>query len=380
MTRNLALFLLILFYVSSFFLVEKSGVLFVDENFHYAQIKSLLNGDLVLNTGILMYPGYHLVIAGIGKLLSSNNYSVLRFFPFIFSLYSVIVFLLTAKIIDRKNAFYKTLLYACLPVLFPYFFLLYTDVFSIFLVLAAFYLSLRKKYFSSSVSATLSMFVRQNNLPIVFIYYLWRKSRFYLLGFIIFALGAWQLEGSIGKTFARDNLTLSIYSLSNIYFTLFVLFFLFLPQNLVKFREITAVFAKKKTIFLFFLGFLIYWVSFVPVHPYNRDIWFLHNRIFKFFSLNPVAKTAFYLIIFYEILALSRTKLIKKEYYWFYPAVFFSLLPLSMVEFRYAILPAALILLFQKIKDRRLLVIQGVIFLGLSIFFLWGTVTGNFFP
>jgi hypothetical protein len=186
--------------------------------------------------------------------------------------------------------------------------------------------------------------------------------------------------GLVTNSYIRSYVRFSLSSFANIFFCLFVLFFLFLPIHLQNFPKIWRLLKRIDVILIILSGFGLFWISFIPDHPFNQATWFLHNAIFQYFSADDPRKVIFYFISVYCGLSLSVTKLIRKEYYLLYPVTLLYLLPHWLVEIRYYIVPAALFILFQKDFKRTVFMINTLSFIGMSLYLIWGIINANFFP
>ena len=113
---------LIAFFIVVFLLTFR-GPLQSDEKAHYPQIISFINGSAAVNPDITTIPGYHVVMAGIGKLFGITSVPGLRFVTFLFALLSLGVFSLLLKELNQDHD--KVLLFALMPITFPFFFLLF---------------------------------------------------------------------------------------------------------------------------------------------------------------------------------------------------------------------------------------------------------------
>lgn len=146
------------------FLLIKDKYLFVDEGIYYKLIvkaASLQFTPLLDETPSL--PGYAISIGIIDHFIGLSKQAS-RLATTIFSLLSVLIFYLIAKRIDSKMSEIKTLQYFFFPILFVFFFLLYTDVYSLLYTLITFLLVLKRRYFWAGFFGFLSLLIRQNNI------------------------------------------------------------------------------------------------------------------------------------------------------------------------------------------------------------------------
>ena len=109
-------------------------------------------------------PTYHFLIAGIAKITNVTTLSGLRGYSFIFGLISIFAFLISARKLDPDFYDIRTVQYCFFPILFPYFFLLYTDVTSLLFILLMLYGFLRESYLWTGLFGIAGMLIRQNNI------------------------------------------------------------------------------------------------------------------------------------------------------------------------------------------------------------------------
>lgn len=249
---------------------------------------------------------------------------------------SILVFYLLAKKVYHTSSIIKALQFSFFPILFPFFFLVYTDVLSLLLVLCALYLVLSKKYDLAGAFGVLSMLVRQNNVMwlaflCAFVFFQESKGKVnhkivvawikkcwtFILGFILFIF---FVIANKGVAFGNVEMhpSFSFYT-GNIFFMLFLFFFLFLPLNLRNLPEIIKLIKNKKTIILIGAVFVIYIFTFVNNHPFNTGTeYFLRNWLLVFFTSNLALKIAFFLPVAYTLMSLTVTKMQNKIFYLLY--------------------------------------------------------------
>jgi len=380
------------------FLYIKDAGLMVDEPTHYDQIKEFIEGNFQLHWRLTTIAGYHAFLAVLGSIFGVISVAGMRMFNLILSVFSIFVFLLLTKKVHRELSLVKTIQYCFFPIIFPFFFLIYTDIFSLLLVLFAFYLLLKKKYDLAGVISILSIFVRQNNIVwLIFMcaYVYYEKYKF---TFNITALKDWMKKCSIfimgiiifitfviiNKGFAVGEKgfhpAFSLYP-GNIFFILFLFFFLFLPLNISNFNKIMGFVKKKKKVIVLILGVFLYILTFKSNHPYNGGhlTFFLRNKLLVYFTANTFRKVLFAIPIIYAILSIIVTKLKKKSFYLLYPFTILFLLPSWLIEQRYYIIPFVLFILFRKKQSKIVEYSTIALFVVSSAILFYGITKGLFF-
>lgn len=348
------------------FVYMSSAPELVDEGANWKQIVIFLNRELSIKPGLNVIPGYHALIAAALIVFQKSGVYSARFLTAWISFASVIVFyLLTWKAYSRPSVM-KTFQYAFFPLFFPFFPLIYTDVLAMMLVLLAFYLVLWEQYTLSGIVAVLSILVRTNNIAwfaflYVFIYYRnygldWRafprslrQTWFYWLGFGLFIVFVVMNEG-VALTDQGMQPLENVHT-GNVFYLLFLFAYLFLPLNLANIPKFIGLMGEKRWVVPAGLGaYLIYLLTFQSTHPYNHSHpdYFLRNQLLINVTDTVGLKSAFFLPVAWSLLSLGVTRLREKGFYWLYPFTLLSLLPIWLIEPRYAFVPLSLFLLFKE--------------------------------
>ncbi|MDD4319099.1 MAG: hypothetical protein PHW10_02125 [Candidatus Peribacteraceae bacterium] len=378
--------------VASFFAV-KDATYFGDEGFHFEQIELFLKGELRNTGAVTTIPGHHAFLALLSVLTGLRSLLFYRAVTLCLGILSVFVFHDIARRLEPRTALVRTAQYVFLPILFPFFFLLYTDVPSVLLSLLALRSLLRRRYAGSALWGILSITVRQNNiiwLGFLFALFLWREygrtllrplpsalrrrltpylpaaqpplGRFrlaagwfwFLLGFVLFAaFVVWNGGIAIGDKGAHPFPNLH---LGNVYFLLFLLFFFFLPLHLFRMKEAAARLRTSRMLMpLLVVAFVVYMFTFVNTHGYNQDLYsvFLRNRILVYFNLSLLLKTAFFLPVGFALLSLAASPRKRTEFLLLLPLTVLYLLPSWLIEQRYYFVPFVFFLLFRAGLSRR---------------------------
>lgn len=350
-----------------------------------------------------MFPFYHFVLGLLSHLGGSLSFPSLRFFSTIFSFLSVLVFYLVAKQVDPKNAVLKTFQYLFFPILFIFFFLIYTDVFSLLLILLTFYFLNKEKYKTAGLFGLFSVLTRQNNIIWLGFFVLLMILKDFKSGiskksikkflsdassFILIFLG-FGVFVILNKGFVLSGMKqihpFSIH-FSNLFLFLLFQFVLFLPLNIANFPKVfklsIRIFRKKPWI-VFPIGifFLFYIFTFRADHPFNQSTldYFLRNRILTNITGSDLTKSFFFIPIFYSILSLAVTEFNKKEYYFIYPFILISLCLFWLIEPRYYLVPFVFFLLFKKQKSILIEGLTVILFVILSGWIVWGAINQKFF-
>jgi alpha-1,2-glucosyltransferase len=385
----------------------------VDETFHYPQIRNFLEFNFHLSPSVAMLPGYHIAICVIAWVFGAQSVASIRLISFCIAILSMAVFHVLARHLRKQDASSKTLQYVFFPLLYPFFFVIYTEAMSILLVCIATYLTLRKRYYVAGLVGILSCFVRQDNILWVGFMFLLlvndvlcagntnpvrRASKrpgidieairtiavngiVYLAAFMLFAAFVFVNRGVAVD--GVDAHRLSKIHLGNVYFLLFTFFFMFLPMNLANAPKIVALVRRHKLVSIYILGlFILFLATFTIDHPYNTEPWaqwFLSNRILTYFKQDLPRKALFFLPIMYSVLSLLTTDLYERKYYLIFPLSILFLAPHWMVDPRYYVIPFVFFLLFKEDDPKPIRYITYLMYVGLSGYFFLSIVSYDYF-
>ncbi len=373
------LLLAIIMWVGVIFLGDDK---YADEGVHTHQINRFMKGNYSVLSKLTTIPGYHMVIASVARLFGHPGVAAVRLISLSVSLVSIWVFYLLAKKLQVGDPHIKTLQYIFLPISFFIFPLIYTDIFSLLLILAAFYFALSRRYSISALFSLAALAVRQTN--IVWVAFFWvytyvlengfsfsfkkivghiRSGAGYIAVAVIFLMFVWFNNGvSIGD---RERQQVGLY-MGNIYFFLVLAGILFLPVTVSSIRKIDLAIFKKRILPGLIIGAAVAgWFLFFPplVHESNINIKFLRNIILSFAYHRYIWLYA--LAIFFGCLTFFMMEF-KKRSFLLIPFSIACLVPSLLVEQRYMIVPMVFILLFRKEMSPRTEYVNAFYFLLIS--------------
>jgi alpha-1,2-glucosyltransferase len=405
-------FLLVLLTFALAFTWVKNVHPIVDEGNHYLQIQFVLDffkgKKFIINPVLAMLPGYHFVMAGFSYIVDNLSVTFIRFVSTIFSYISIIIFFLLLK--SEKSypqiPVIKLIQYAFFPLIFPFFFLIYTDSFSVLLILFSWLLVLNKRYYIGGIIATASILVRQTNLiwlifMMSYIYYETNQFKFnlailtnwikdcwtFFLGIGFFSLFVLVNGGMIVGKGAAQYFPSYLY-FGNSYFLLFLFFFLFLPLNIDNRHKIQNLIKINPWIMIGIVAFFIFYLlTFNQLSPQNlkgedRLIinYFLRNEILITFTSSILFKSLFFIPVVYSLLSIAVTHLYKKSYYLLYPFTILFFIPIWQILPRYSLIPFILFILFKETNSKLIEYSTTAIYIVLSMVLFYGTLQGWFYP
>lgn len=295
----------------------------IDEPHHCKVIEEIVEHNITDKTfqRVTTFPGYHFVIGLLSHLFKNPSLSLVRSLSTIFSFLSVLVFHLIAKEIEPQKAATKTLQYFFFPFLFIFFFLVYTEAFSLLLVMLSFYFLTKGRYKTSGVFGLLSVLVRQDNIIWLGFFVLLiilekgklRLGKKQILSFLseasifIFSFGALVAFLFWNKSFVLSDPGAHPFSIhfANLFLFFLLHFFLFLPLNISHLPQLVKIIKRKPwIIFPMIIFFVFYIFAFKADHPYNQWTldYFLRNRLLYYATRRDLVKTIFLYPLFTQSL------------------------------------------------------------------------------
>ena len=394
--RNALIFALLFAILFTALFLIRNTPLKVDEQDHYPQTVSYGNGDFSKPYVISTLTTFHALLAAISKITGITSISFFRTINLFFALIAIIVFGFASKHLNKKISILNILQFSFFPIIFPYFFLIYTDVLSLLMILCALLFLIREKYQWSGIFSIFACLVRQDNivwlgfflvLSFVNIYGFKLKIKDiynHLLKFWSFSVGIilFIIFVIINKGIAINDKSMhpafSFY-LGNIYFLLFIFFILFIPLHVANHKKIIALFKRYKLIIAAIVSFyFLFLLSFSNDHPFNYQWgnYFLRNKLLIFFNSSVINKTVFFILITYSALSLCVTEFKHKNFYLLYVFTFLFLIPSWLIEQRYYFIPLSLFLLFKK-EEKNWVEISTTVLFVVASGFLFLIIRGN---
>lgn len=348
----------------------------IDEAAHVPQIESFLKGHFVIEPHLTMIPGYHLAMAGLMKITGLQSLSGMRAINALLGLIAVAFFYFIRRSVDDTRALKHAAMFLFLPLLYSYYFLIYTDTLSLALVLAALLANLKGRHMLAAAALLLSVLVRQNNVVwagFLAAFAAWpalRESRWrlrpclsdvlrivppYILPIIVF-LVYWAWNGSIslskGEATAHPDLTLHRGNLS---FFLLLCLILFPHRIWAGARRFcVAVRTRPWLIVAPLIALLFAKLDGFGFGPGGiQTSYFIHNRIIEAINADRAYQVMFRLAVALAACGLLFTRFVQPQAWLVYPFCAFYLSSSWLIENRYSIIPAALWMALQKNEDEK---------------------------
>jgi alpha-1,2-glucosyltransferase len=343
------------------FVAFHDNPLHVDERVHYPQIVIFARGYTRLDPRLTMVPGYHALLGSMAWAVDAFSVRTIRFFNFIVGLAAVAAFYFSAKARQARDPMVSTLQFAFLPIAFPLFFLIYTDITSLLFVLLMVLSAAHKRPRQAGLFGLISCLIRQTNVVWVAFVLIWSYVEengwtwapvkqtlgkywvFLLTGALFVAFLVANRGVAIGDAGAHPATSLH---LGNVFFLLFLSFFLFVPFFAARHREALSPLRAWPGWFGLGVLFVTFWLGFSVDHPYNTQLAepFLRNDVLTFFSSTWLSRLLLFVPVALAVLSL-RTVRLRRHWWLLYPFTILFLLPAWLIEQRYYLIPLSLLLL-----------------------------------
>lgn len=339
-----------------------------DEIHHAPQVERFCRGDYRLSKEITSLPGYHVVASLYARAIGDCSLHALRGFNVVCGLLVTLAAFGILNALGSQQALARTAAFHFLPILFPYHFVVYTDVLSLLLALLTVLLVVKRRWLTAGIVGSLGILPRQQNVVILAFCMLlaaWESDRnvplrVWLLEYTkkvwtsALGLAAFGCFVLINHGVALGDQTAHKLSVTtgNVYFALFLLPLVSLPVCL------ELIWTQRKTLWASatFLGALLtvyffYMQTFRVEHPYNLHpvtMTFVRNILLGWAVQSQLTKMLFFVGVMLGFSALWVTRLARPSLWVWLPIAIAMLLPDSLIEQRYSILPLGLWMLIRK--------------------------------
>lgn len=378
-----------------------------DEGYHWSQIVTFLNGG-EYSTAISPLPGYHLTMTYLIKALSlGESLPAARCLNWFLALSGLGLFFWMVRRSNEGNPYALSSQIYLSPIIFPFFFLIYTDLTSLSLLLLSLLLTLERRYRLAATVAGISLLFRQTNIMWLFLFWMLALSE---TGFFsslrnIKSFGAIKFKefaGPLRKTYIfpvfcilfvgfvvinkgvamgeADVHTFKMVYPTQVFMLLCTLFFLFLPMHIKNAPAIWRLLKLQPLLpFLGAMLYAVYMITFDATHDYNYNEHYIRNRLLSWLRDDALNQSLLFIPMLWAFYSLLLTPFREKKYYWLYPITILYLLPIGLIEPRYFIVPVVLFMLFRKPMDERLEYLTAAIYIPVTMFIFMGTAVEDFF-
>lgn len=377
-------FVMITVFIVLGYIAMKDFGLTADEGWHANQITMFVQGNWAMDSGLTTIPGFHAIVAFVAMIVGEHSLGFLRFVSMIISLAGMVACRCILLRTTPHLVSVRLWQVALLPILFPFFFLLYTDVTALTLVLWGIVFFLDRRYATAFILIGLSVLVRQMNIIwflFVIIAWLMQEHRTTFLPLSLHHGDTKKIMAVLGRIrFKKQDqlriaLVLSIIllfvifvilnggvaigdqgahpfpgiHLGNIFFMSGIFTVLFFPHVLSTLPSIARHIRHTPWVIPALVAlFIVYMITAWNSHWYNQDIhsYFIHNRLLAFTTLSPWTQVGVFGLMALGIASFMTTRL-QRPWTLLLHATILCLLPSWLIEQRYYIIPYVLFLLFR---------------------------------
>jgi len=372
------------------FLLARTMELRVDGENHLSQIQRYLAGDF--HTTSTASGGFHAAAAAFAWLTGQSGKENVRLFVLLVSAATILTFRSLVKSFEPQASTVRTLQFALFPLLFPFWFLIYTDVLALLLLLLAILALTRDRFHLAGVTMILSMAVRQTYVVWLAMLAVWtavvnfagplrqlvRRSMSFVIAASLFLLFV-VVNGGVAVEDRDAHPDMELHT-ENLLFMLVCFFLLFLPLIISKLPKIARLHPALLTgVTLTCVG--LFFGAFQVDHPYNvaTQETFVRNEILKVMTSSSLTRVVTGLAIALAALSLFVIRLRQPVHYLIYPFAALSLMPIWLIEQRYYLPTFALFMLFREsaspLVESAMVIVNGLV----AIYLFEGVVRGLFF-
>jgi alpha-1,2-glucosyltransferase len=356
----------------------------VDEHFHLGQIR-FINSDEFVRVPELTTPlGYHYSVARPARWLGVDSLTGLRGISAVLGLLAVVLAWACVHRGHGDGALMRAFQVLLCPLLWPFYFLLYTDLVSLSVVLAGLLFVLSGQYLIAGLIGIAMLGWRQSN--VFWAALLWLMALHQaglgpalshllpgkqhgmlqnpgetalralkatwplalpLLAFIVFLVVNQGV--AMGDRLAHQ-FGARIYP-AQIFFLLLTAWLVLLPLHLARLADIVGLLRQRPLIIVGLIALFVgYMASFSVTHVYNLGLpeFHLRNRVLAWLDGDWLWRALAFIGMAWTLLTLAVTRLKTSSGYWLYPVTVAALLPVELIEQRYYIVPMVFFLLLRE--------------------------------
>lgn len=375
-----------------------------DEPQHLDQIARFVRGEWTVNPTLTTVPGFHALVAAGAWLTGARSVFAIRLLTFPLSLGAVVAFYACARALTPERAAVRAWQFVLLPILTPFFFLLFTDVVALWFVLLALRETLSRRFGRAAGFAAAGVLIRQNHILWVgFFLVLWVMSAWrsrpdreadtdvtrwaapaVIHGLVFAAFAAFVMWNGGIALHEQEAHPFPAVHLHNVTFGLFLHLLFFLPMHARNVGRVGALLRGRPWIAgAIASAALALALTFSNDNPHNADLggdyYFLRNRALAWLAGTLQGRALLCGAVLYASLSLSVTRLVDRRFVWIAPFSVLFLIPSWLVEQRYLLVPFTLFLLARRPGSAREEAIDAAWMVPFTAWFLWGITTGRFF-
>ena len=374
------------------YLAARSMDLRVDEDIHLQQIHRYLAGDYRTNS--TTSGGFHAAAAAFAWVVGYSGKETIRLLTVLIAGAAILTFGSIVQGFEPRDTAMRTLQFSLFPLVFPFWFLIYTDALALLLLLAAVLAFNRDRFHFTGLLAALSVVVRQTSVVWLAMLGVWtvianvgrplreRARRTISFGIAAVLFAAFVVVNGGVAIGDPDNHPAMELHVENLLFMLVCFFLMFVPLIVSSLPRIARLRPRLLIAIPLATGALLFF-AFRINHPYNaaaglQDV-FIRNLILDAMASSMPARVAAGIAITLAALSFCVIRLRHPIHYLIYPFAALVVVPEWLVEQRYYLSAFALFMAFREsaspVVERLLLAVNA----ALSIFLFIGIVQGWFF-
>ena len=372
----------------------RSTELIADEYFHVPYIARIIEGDYTFPKYLTVPPTYHFLIAEIAKVFALKTIASLRMINMIIGLLCILAFYNLVEKTSPESKNLKTFQFAFLPILFPFYFLNYTDVTSLLFVILSTSSAVSGKSFLSGVFGLISLLIRQTNIFWVFFNFILCFIDFFKnknIGFnkkIVRDFSSYALSGGLFLLFfvlnhgfslgdkETQKLTLNV---SNIWF-LIIMFAILFPHDCIPniWASRKKLVTLKIPVLILLLGFA-FWKTYEATCTYNHIPFYLRNLFLLWSTTNVFGKITAALLLLIGFCGMLFQKEKSIILIILLPITIISVVFLPLIEIRYYFICFSLYLAFKKDSNHTTNLLISTIYFVISFYLMIEITKKSFF-
>lgn len=371
-----------------------------DEITHYAQIWLFAQGQWRVLPELTTIPGYHLLAAVVLEALHGVSLQDARLLGAAFGLFATAGFhALRARLWPGTQTL-ATAQFLALPILAPLFFVVYTDVLAIGLLLWAAWANVDRRHWLAAALLAALVAVRQHEIVWGGLFALfavprldlrsalrhWRETAWALLPYALplaCFLAFWGWNGSISLSHSQSALhpDFSLHA-GNVLLALVVIGVLLPLQTAQGFARAAQAIARRPVLALAPLVLLFgFWFCFRADNPYNGALpdFYLHNRLPVLIEHRPWIRSIAAIVATLAACALAATRVRPARARWLFAFAALFLAASWLVELRYVAVPLVLWLAMREHRSRTVEMATLALWLALAVWIMDGIVAQRLF-
>ena len=377
-----------------------------DEWLHYYQSLYFSRGNYEVYVGTLTnIPTYHFWLSTLMRMLGFEALGAARVINSLYGLAGLLALFHIRRALQMPDALRATAQLMFLPPLFVFFFIVYTDVLALSLILAGLLACLRGRHGWAALAILVATAVRQPSVlwagcfALLAVWPVWRVARWkpwivwretlrivwpYTVTVLAF-LAYWVWNGSISYSNAQAEEAHPDlkFDVGNPYFLLFLAGCLLPLQTLAGLGRFVAFARRMPWLWLAPLAvFGLFALAFTVEHPYNTFAgdYFLHNMFLQRVSVDPWLWALFGIVATLAACGLACTRFALPQGWLVLPFGLLFVAASWLIEPRYSIVPLALFLALRRPESYRIEAITLALWAILAVCIAWGVFDFHFFP